>query len=133
MLGTPNSVLCRIKKHTHRWDLWDVATILGEGYVSDDWFHYFRDWLISCGRQVYDGALESPDSLVEAARDPGVEDVFFEEFGYAASLAYESVAGEKVIPVKPPGWPDSPQGEELDSSAEALAQRFPRCWKEFGW
>src|SRR5688500_15858167 len=59
------------------WDLWGVAEILGEG-VSDDWFAYFRAWLVSMGRKEYEKALKDPESVDEIRRLANVEDIFFE-------------------------------------------------------
>src|SRR4051794_32757343 len=47
---------------SYTWDLWGAASlIIGGG--SDDGFQYFRDWLISRGRQVYEAAVADPDTL----------------------------------------------------------------------
>ena len=73
---------------TYRWDLWGAAHVIASG-CSDDWFDYFRYWLISLGRRVYEDALVDPESLVTAAARPGVEHIFFEEFGYVADTVLD--------------------------------------------
>src|SRR5437868_368255 len=43
-------------------NLWGAAYLINGG-CSDDGFHYFRVWLVSQGRKVYEAALANPDSL----------------------------------------------------------------------
>src|SRR5437763_11415291 len=54
------------------WDLWAVGYLMNGG-CSDDGFAYFRAWLISQGRRVYEAALRDPDSLAAVA-DPDRDD-----------------------------------------------------------
>ncbi len=110
----------------YRWDLWGAAYI-SEGGCSDDGFAYFRYALISRGRVVYEGALENPDSLVEA------EVVSNEDFGHIASDAYEELTG-KEFPQDELDWPEEPAGDEWDfDDAEANLKRLPRLWAKHGW
>jgi len=51
---------CRSAAYDAR--LWLAAVVILGG-CSDDSFDYFRGWLISQGRKVFDGALTDPDSL----------------------------------------------------------------------
>ncbi len=44
--------------------LWLAADVILGG-CSDDSFDYFRGWLISQGRKVYEAALADPDSLAD--------------------------------------------------------------------
>jgi hypothetical protein len=117
---------------SYRWDLWGVAFILAEGVCSDDWFDYFRFWLISMGKEVFEAALKNPDSLAEPARQPGVEDVFFEEFGMIASTVYCEKTGEDIPPVGSE-YPRCPSGEEFEFTTEQLAERYPVTWKRYAW
>ena len=72
-----------------RRDLWAAADQIASG-CSDDGFDYFRYWLISMGRRVYEDALADPNGLAAVARAPGIEDIFFEEFSYAADNVLEA-------------------------------------------
>jgi len=75
----------------YRWDLWAAAYIINGG-CSDDGFRYFRDWLISEGRPVFEAALKDPDSLAEL---PHVDPADLEPFGYVALELYaQKGAGE---------------------------------------
>jgi len=70
---------------SYRWDLWAAAYIINGG-CSDDGFRYFRDWLISEGRSVFEKALKDPDSLADL---PHVDPADLESFGYVALQLYE--------------------------------------------
>ena len=73
------------------WNLWGAAYLMNGG-CSDDGFKYFRDWLISEGKETFKGAIANPDSLATIARREYFE---LESFGYAALKAYAAKgAGE---------------------------------------
>jgi hypothetical protein len=76
----------------NRWDLWGAAYLMNGG-CSDDGFKYFRDWLISEGRDVYEGALADPESLAAFPRREYFE---LESFGYAASKAFARKGGGEL-------------------------------------
>jgi hypothetical protein len=76
----------------NRWDLWGAAYLMNGG-CSDDGFKYFRDWLISEGRDTFDRALAEPDSL---ASFPSREYFELESFGYAASKVYKRKGGGEL-------------------------------------
>ncbi|MCL2549538.1 MAG: DUF4240 domain-containing protein [Methanimicrococcus sp.] len=74
--------------------LWAAAHIVCGG-CSDDEFDYFRAWLISKGRDVYEDALENPDSLINVFERADETDFpENEEILYAALDAYEEAAGK---------------------------------------
>jgi hypothetical protein len=76
---------------SYRWDLWAAAYIINGG-CSDDGFRYFRDWLISEGRSIFEKALKDPDSLADL---PHLDLADLESFGYVALELYEQKgAGE---------------------------------------
>lgn len=75
-----------------RWDLWGAAYLMNGG-CSDDGFKYFRDWLISEGRDTYDKALADPASLVSF---PVREYFELESFGYAASKVFARKGGGEL-------------------------------------
>ena len=70
---------------SYRWDLWAAAYIINGG-CSDDGFRYFRDWLISEGRTVFEKALKDPDSLADL---PHIDPAELESFGYVVLDLYE--------------------------------------------
>jgi hypothetical protein len=66
----------------YTWDLWGAAYVIGGG-CSDDGFDYFRDWLISRGRTVYEAAMRNPESLVDVVTQADADEhCEFEELRY---------------------------------------------------
>lgn len=109
----------QLDRAAYRWDLWGAAYQINGG-CSDDGFDYFRAWLISRGRAVYEAALENPDSLAghldEDEDGDGYEN---EDFLH---LAREAL-GEAVL--EP--FPGDPSGEAWDFDDEGeMARRYPR-------
>ena len=115
----------------YTWDLWAVADILAGG-CSDDWFDYFRAWLVSMGRKEYEQAVADPESVATIRKLPGVEDLFFEQLTYVPGRVYQMKTGEEPPPVrqlfvfKKPG----PAGKRWETE-EDLEQRFPRLYARY--
>ena len=82
------------------------------GGCSDDGFAYFRSWLISRGRVVYEAAVRDPDSLA-AIVDPGRDDYEFEDLWGVAQRIYEERTGEEPPGADDPGR-DEPAGRRWD-------------------
>ena len=62
-----------------------------EGYVSDDLFLYFRCWLISQGKDVFENTIINPDSLsviVEKDQNASLEGLL-----YVTNDAYSELTG----------------------------------------
>lgn len=83
----------------YRWDVWAAAYLIGGG-CSDDSFMDFRAGLIGLGREWYARAAACPDVLAEhpavaAAAEAHIDEIVFNEaVNYAASYAFERVAGD---------------------------------------
>lgn len=118
----------RLMESSYSWNLWGAAYLINGG-CSDDCFEYFRSWLISQGRQVFEGAVANPDTLaahVSAGEEPECED-----FLYAASKAHETATG---TPLEGGSfrYPELGQSWDFDDSSE-MSRRYPELWKKFGW
>ena len=75
-------------------DLWAAAYIVCGG-ASDDDFDYFRAWIISKGKDVYENAIGNPDSLLGVLEKMDETDYpDNEEILYASLDAYEEVTGK---------------------------------------
>jgi hypothetical protein len=112
----------------YRWDLWAAAYIMNGG-CSDDGFHYFRDWLISEGRQTYEAALRDPESLADLGR---VEMVQNESYGYVASELFdEAGAGEIELGRLVPEGSSEPAGERWYE--DAVNSIYPRLAAKYTW
>lgn len=86
---------------SYRGDLWGAAYVINGG-ASDDGFEYFRGWLVSQGREVFEGALADPDSLaaVPAVREAAStgQDLDGEPILSIAWKAYRRKTGEEPPP-----------------------------------
>ena len=63
------------------------------GGCSDDGFLYFRAWLISEGRAVFEEAQANPDSLARIQRREYFD---LESFGYVARYVFEAKGGAEI-------------------------------------
>jgi hypothetical protein len=126
----------RYINQAYTWDLWGAAYVI-HGGCSDDSFEYFRRWLVSRGRGIYEPALADPESLAQVNVRPGPDDVWqFEEIYYVATKVFEEKGGEGDVrdhsePEAGLGGP-GPSGEPFEEDAEYLAWRFPKLWARFG-
>jgi len=113
----------------YSFELWGAAFILGGG-CSDDRFTDFRKWLISCGRERYERALEDPDSLADVTFGANAEGMaFFEEFSIMIAVeVFVALTGAEPAPrtrlsVLPP------RGKDWED--DELPRRYPRLWKRW--
>jgi hypothetical protein len=129
----------------YRWDVWAAAYLIGGG-CSDDSFMDFRAGLIGLGREWYERAAETPDSLAghplvvaAGSADDLEEALFYEDLNYVAMHAYERKTGvdgsfyeaqdEREVASPKPDGPSGlePMGEDFDFDDEAeMRQRLPR-------
>jgi hypothetical protein len=139
-----------LKDAVYDWDLWLVVWLCRGGMCSDDGFTYFRSWLLSRGRALYERARQDPDGFVEDLAQ--VENPFFETFDYALGDIYrEKVTreiGDTDVPHRSePGRGDWLRPELKDRSGShmlnlcvvfkemgdpefaEIERRFPRLWQ----
>jgi Protein of unknown function (DUF4240) len=121
----------------YRYDLWAAAYLI-RGGCSDDSFIDFRAGLIAQGREWYQKAAVSPDSLadhpaVAGARHPLADNpLFYEEVNYAASLAFERVSGDEhafwdALEARGPRDLLAIMGEDFDfDDDQELRRRLPQ-------
>lgn len=120
----------------YTWDLWGAAYVI-HGYCGGDGFEYFRRWLVSRGRDAYEGALADPDSLAQLDAQPGPDGVWeFEGIYYVALKVFKEKGGEGDVRdyseqeagLDGPG----PSGKPFEQDEEHLAGRYPKLWQRFG-
>lgn len=85
---------------TYTSDMWCAGEIMNGG-CSDDAFEYFRCWVISRGKEVYNQAKETSDSLIDQVVGEDTNkyefgDFMFEEFWYVALEAFENRTGKNL-------------------------------------
>lgn len=79
---------------THTSPMWCAAHLINSG-CSDDGFIYFRNWVISRGKEVYTNAKENPDTLITQIHE-SCDYYEFESFWYVALEAYENRTGQDL-------------------------------------
>ncbi len=79
---------------TYNSEMWCAAYIMNGG-CSDDGFEYFRNWVISRGKETYYKAKENPDSLVNEIDDE-LDEYEFESFWYVALDAFKHKTGRDL-------------------------------------
>jgi len=78
---------------TYNSQMWCAGYIMNGG-CSDDGFEYFRNWVISRGKEVFYKAKENPDSLISQV---GNNDFYeFESFWYVALDAFKQKTGKEL-------------------------------------
>ncbi|MBX2856764.1 MAG: DUF4240 domain-containing protein [Rhodobacteraceae bacterium] len=113
-----------LHKVSYTWDLWAAAYIINSG-ASDDSFEYFRAWLISRGKAIFDTALKDPESLIGLSTPYETE---FESFIYIANDIHEARAGE--VALREGQHPKEPEGEQWDE--DTVHTKYPKlaAWVE---
>lgn len=79
---------------TYNSEMWCAGYIMNGG-CSDDGFEYFRNWVISRGKDVYFNAKENPDNLISEYKE-GKEYYDFEDFWYVALTAFNNKTGKEL-------------------------------------
>ena len=79
---------------TYNSEMWCAGYIMNGG-CSDDAFEYFRNWVISRGKEVYYGAKENPDNLISEYVE-GKEYYDLEDFWYVALTAFNKKTGKEL-------------------------------------
>lgn len=117
------------RNEAYTWDLWGAAYLINGG-CSDDGFEYFRAWLISRGRAVFEAALANPDTLaahVEAGRD----DYEFEAFLYLPRAVYKETTGKNADYKTGVEFKKEPDGEDWDFDDDAaISARLPMLHRQ---
>ncbi len=127
----------RLLNQAYSWDLWGAAYIV-HGGCSDDGFEYFRRWLVSRGREVYENSLANPDSLADLNLDPtGPEGSWeFEEIYYVTMEVFDAKGGEGDIrdyaDLEAGMDGSEPSGSPFAEDESHLRQRYPKLWQRFG-
>jgi hypothetical protein len=122
-------------RRAYRWDLWAVASI-AHGGASDDGFEYFRRWLISKGRAVFERVLADPDSLADLIAPDSEGVLEFEEITYVSWEVWGAKTGRE--PSEIPMSTDfmtlgvEPDGAPSPDDQDELARTYPRMWARFG-
>ena len=108
-----------------------------EGSVTDDSYLYFRCWLISQGKSVFEEVLRNPDSLASIDTEATIAE--FEPLLYVATQAYKNKTGKQQEDESFPRGVASARGLNYDSATgtkgddwteEQLPTLLPKLWAE---
>lgn len=110
-------------------ELFELAYIMGGG-CSNDGFMDFRAWLIGQGKNVFEKALDDPESLIDLV-DAGQE-TQSESLLYVAMKAYELNTGKDIetMPKRKNTMPMKLKGKSSQDE-DAMLARFPKATKKF--
>lgn len=120
-------------------EMW-CAGYLMNGGCSDDGFEYFRLWVISRGRKVYEAAMANPDNLIDYIGDDDEMDFFeFELFWYVALEAFEEAVDAELYDYVDDdnfktcegNYPNFEFNWEEDEP-ESMQKLCPRLFEKFG-
>ena len=120
-------------------EMW-CAGYLMNGGCSDDGFEYFRLWVISRGRKVYEAAMANPDNLIDYIGDDDEMDFFeFELFWYVALEAFEEAVDAELYDYVDDdnfktcegNYPNFEFNWEEDDP-ESMQKLCPRLFEKFG-
>jgi hypothetical protein len=126
------AALDRKMDQAYRWDLWGAAFVI-HGGASDDGFEYFRFWLISRGRTVYESALADPDSLADLIPEDAGGPLELEGLGQITFEIWSRRTGNNNLHLpRPVGNQSEPSGEPFKEDEADLARRYPKLWARFG-
>lgn len=121
-----NKILHDKYNKLNSWDLWAIAYIVMGG-CSDDGFDYFKMWIISQGKKVYEAALRGSGPISKALKPRWryqCEGLFS-----AVSNAYFSRAGKAIKTIKLSGkisgkkWKESQLEERYNNEITFLSNK----------
>jgi hypothetical protein len=106
---------------SYDWGLWGAACVINGG-CSDDCFDYFRAYLISRGREVFEAAVADPDSLASVEID---DEESWEDWMSPSMYAVEARTGEYayVAPERHPRRRRSPWARSGTTTTSTSASR----------
>jgi hypothetical protein len=104
---------------TYTSDMWCAGYIMNGG-CSDDGFEYFRNWVISRGKNTYYQAKQNPDNLITELNKE-LEMYDFESFWYVALEAFKHKTGKDLY-----DYID----DENFKTKEGNYQQFEFTWQE---
>lgn len=117
-----------LRGEAYNWDLWAAAYIMNGG-CADDCFSDFRGWLIGQGKEIFEKAMQSPETLVTLEYDMDNDD--WEGLSYVASEVYENKTGKEM----PEGILENfdISGEEWEENDAILKVKYPKIHAKWGF
>jgi hypothetical protein len=124
---------------TYNSEIWCAGYIMNGG-CSDDGFEYFRNWVISRGKDIYYKAKQNPDNLISEV-DEDSEIYEFESFWYVALKAFKEKTGRdlydyidddnfKTREGQYPQFEFTWQEEDPESMKKICPKLFAKLWEQ---
>jgi hypothetical protein len=121
---------------TYNPEMWCAGYIMNGG-CSDDGFEYFRNWVISRGKETYYSAKENPDNLINEVLDDK-DEYEFESFWYVALDAFKEKTGEELydyiddenFTTKEGNYPNF-EFNWTEDDAESMKRICPKLFEKF--
>jgi hypothetical protein len=110
----------------YTWPVWGAAYIMNGG-CGDDAFIDFRSTVISMGREIFESAVENPDSLADLNLELG-EEFIYEGFQYVPMEVLEQVAPGQKFP-RYQAHPKTPAGTPWEE--HSVNHLFPRLSEKY--
>ncbi len=117
-----------LRGQAYTWDLWAAAYIMNGG-CSDDCFSDFRGWLIGQGKEIFENAMQNPETLVQLEHDMDNDD--WEGLSYVPRDVYEKKTGGNEMPN---GIKENFEiiGEEWEEDDDVLKAKYPKLHAKWG-
>lgn len=123
------SQFAKLLRASNRCGLWGAAYLMNGG-CSDDGFLYWRCWLLAQGRDVYESAMNDPDSLATAAIRFGDEGEY--ELEDLIEIFQEAMDEASIENDALDQMEDDPKGPKWDVEDEAQSRwRLPALWRRY--
>lgn len=123
-----------LMRRSYTWELWGADYVI-HGGASDDAFEYFRCWMVSKGKRIFELVSRNPDVIADILSPESDGPLEFEEFAYAAREVWEEKTGKSFdeMPFTAAMSYDSePAGQPFEEDDSYLASAYPKLWKRFG-
>lgn len=122
----------KLLNESYKNELWCAAYIINGG-CSDDGFEYFRCWLISRGKKVFDESLKNPDYLISYASSDESENEF-EDFWNVANDAFNKKTGQELyafLEISPANAYKPIKLTWNEDDPESMKKICPKLFKKF--
>jgi len=115
-----------IKDLLNSSSVYQAGSIVVGSYFGDDYFEYFRNWLIFQGADFLSGFLLDPDDFDRLCQTHGVA----EDWPIYEDLAACVTGVGLELPVKAPDFSNDAVFERL--TEKELEKIYPRLWQVYG-
>ena len=113
-----------LRGKSYTWELWGAIYIINGG-CGDDSFDYFREWVISQGKEFYYKTIENPKTLIDLKID--ITEIEWEGISYVASTVFEKLTKQEI----PSTFNENREISGFDWEEEDLKNMFPELTEKY--